>query len=333
MKVMILLCVVFILLQQANGLVKSLNANASTTCSGGCNWNNPDIWADGSIPTSADTVDIQIAGDFKIIVNVDVEIQSFEMGTNDYDDDFQFFEISQGVTFKSNGRVNTFVSTTTTVNVNGQLIATAKSLMQGPLIVYGTATFGGDSPNLEIDTYNTQPLLPKRVTGKLELQGGTVIAPRGIDISRESDIVGNGIVNTSLLTVRGTLRPGLGNVGTLYVNGGLKLEDNANVYIDLSSINTFDRVIIRDRFQQEGDLIANLINDYEPLSFSRFLVFNHSSQEGGFADVKGEGIKNIFSNKWQVLVDQSYTELEYNSALSLFVSLSALLACLSFSLL
>jgi hypothetical protein len=330
MKVIFLFCVIFILLQQAQGAVKSLNSNATSLCSNGCNWDTPAIWADLIVPVAGDTVDINLGGSYRIIVNADVNIDAFNFGTNDPDDKHRL-EVSNGVTMRSVQFV-TQLSTTFTVNLNASIISVAKSTFQGPLIVYGTASFAGNTPDLVIDTYSAQKNPLKMIYGKLEIQGGTVFATN-IDVSLTSDIVGTGHINATVY-VRGNLRPGLGNVGTLYISGNLVMDNNADIYIDLSDVNTYDRVIIGGEFYQEGDLIANLLNNYEPLSRSRFRCFNHTSQSKGFNDVSGEGAFNkIFNKKWKVRVDQSYTELQYDSASSVFLSLSAIVVCLFFTLL
>jgi len=291
------------------------------------------MWTGGTVPTSADTVDLQLKGsDFKITLDVDATVADFDFGTDTYKDGKHTFVIPAGRKLTSTGQFNTKITASIIIEANATLIVLGSSTVVNSLTVAGAASFGGSSPSLNIDTQTLQSNLPVYAT--LTMNNGTITVANTIVITSTANLVGTGTI-LGTVQLKGTLQPGLeGKTGNLNITGDLDLSNgpNAQIYIDLKSETDFDHVYIGKSFLQNGNLYANPI-DYTPLSHSEFVCFNHSSLRNGFDTVRQKGITHIVGNKWQSVPDQEYTALLYDSATTVFISFATIAACLVFTLL
>jgi len=217
---------------------------------------------------------------------------------------------------------------------NATLLVSNAGVTYGSFVVNGTASFGGSNPSLQINTDDTQASI-HQVFGYLELNEGTIVATQGLDITGASSFKGSGNINGTL-SARGDIYIGTSGIGNLNIYGDLDLTTETlfspTIYLDVESLSSFDHLYISGNCLQDGDLIINLLNDFEPLAHSLYVAFNYSSQRNGFSTVRGDSLIERFSSNWQAVVDQSYTAVLYGDATSVFISLSTLLACLFFSL-
>jgi len=76
--------ILVVLLAQQVLSQKGLNSSVVLSqCATQCSWNTPAIWDNGIVPAPTDNVDIQVSGNYKIVVDSDVTIADFEIGFDD----------------------------------------------------------------------------------------------------------------------------------------------------------------------------------------------------------------------------------------------------------
>jgi hypothetical protein len=127
-----------------------------------------------------------------------------------------------------------------------------------------------------------------------EIEGGTLSSTVSLVVNNGRTIRGFGDVNTPLLTVNGSLRPGDADkiqLGWLDVNGNLDVDVNAGTFLHIAGdpvipagpgLQPFD-VITANAVTLDGHLEARLLNGYSPAVGTTFGVIDGTSLTGEFA--------------------------------------------------
>lgn len=283
------------------------------------------------MPTPSDTVDIQVSGTYTIVVDSDVTVADFEIGFTDNDHGSQYFKISNGATFISNGNFKTYLSVSLSVGANTTLHCPNQGTINGYFQLAGSAYFGGSSPSLYVDSTDIQ-LSFNFVTGKLEFDNGYLTVANNLQISTTSTMTGNGNISGSV-QMNGDFEPGLSGVGTFYIYGDLYFNSLSNLKIDVASEFSYDHIILTGTCDEDGEVTVSPLDSYEPLAHTQFYVLNYTAQRDGFSLVRGAGFIALLEDKWKAIVDQSYTSLIYDSASSVLISFVMIVSCLLLSLL
>jgi len=217
------------------------------------------------------------------------------------------------------------------VDSGASLSTTSQGTVNGHFTLAGLARFGGSTPSLLIDSTDIQFSF-SFVTGELEFHNGTLVVANNLQISLTSTLSGSGNINGSV-QMNGYFEPGLNGVGSFNIQGDLYFATASKLEVDVASLSSFDEIILSGTCDQSGTVVVSPSGDYEPLAHTQFIVLKYSGQRGGFDIVRGEGFLGIINNKWQAVVDQSYTALLYDSASSVVISFVLLGTCLFLALL
>jgi len=330
MKIVLQIVFVVLLAQQVLSDVKNLNSTVALgACATQCSWSTPDIWTGGTAPVSSDTVDIQVDGTYKIVVDSDVTIADFQIGYSDDSHGSQYLVITNGATFISNGNFQTLLSVSVQVNTSATLHCPNQGTVNGYFQLSGSAYFGGSSPSLYVDSTDLQ-LSFSFVTGQLEFDNGFLVVTDNLQISTTSTLTGNGHINGSV-QLNGNFAPGLGGVGTFYINGDLYFDTLSDLQIDVASESSYDHIILTGTCDEDGEVTVSPQGSYEPLAHTQFYILNYTAQRDGFDLVRGTGFIALLEDKWEAIVDQSYTSLVYDSASSVLISFVMIAACVLFT--
>lgn len=304
---------------------KNLANNVDARCRAGCDWNDASIWEDGVVPRISDDVNFNDPDSYIINVNSDITVKSFTIGISVNNKETQRLIINSG-TFTTTGKIQGYITSKITVAANATLVATDKANIQGTLEIAGTGRFRGSSPSLYIETKSLQ--VPGLVFNAiLDLQNGQIMVSNDVEISSQSTLLGQGTIDGNV-EQSGKMRPGNNAVGTITINGELECNSLAETYININSDDSFDKVIVSGRSDQDGNILVNLA--YNPAQHHEFPVFTHDSRKGEYDRVFPEG--KVFAKTWKVVSESKVTYVYYNSATSAVVSLTTFLVCIAYVL-
>jgi len=330
LRVLIWLCVAH---QALAGVAKGLNSTRlPNECSPKCSWTNPNIWDNGVAPNADDFVTMAVSGTYTIVIDTDIVIADFSIGFSDNKHGAQTFLVTNGSTFTSNGGFIALLSVQVQVDANSTMSIKLAGTLNGHFLLSGNAVFNGvaNGASLTIDSEDIQLSL-NYVTGQLQLNGGNLTVYSGVYVSLTSSITGNGYIIGNV-DVGGDLEPGNSSnaIGTINIIGDLTFEDAGGITIEIAGDNSFDRVLVSGSVTEDGIATISPQGKYTPLAHQQFVAMNYSQQRNGFKEVKGSGFLGLIDNKWQAVVDQSYTAFLYDDASSVLISFALIASCAVF---
>lgn len=95
-------------------------------------------------------------------------------------------------------------------------------------------------------------------------------------------LTGSGILAGSV-DCNALVSPGSNSIGTITIQGSLRLRPDARVLVQINGDQSYDRLTVTGSATLDGTLEASLVDDFYPAARSSFPWCNGSAREGRFA--------------------------------------------------